>query len=184
MSRPEEILKRVRIAAPCPTRWENMQGDERTRYCSLCKLNVYNLSDMTAKEAAGLVCESEGRLCVRFYQRRDGTVLTKDCPMGVRAIRKRLASSLACLFVLFTAGIAYASNLSRRGSADTGPSALMAEARNRIRQTEPFKTVLEWIDPPAPQPLTRTPLPGAMVYAPPTPVLGRIASPAQKTHTP
>ena len=37
---------------------------------------------MTEEEALKLVEEREGRLCVRFYQRRDGTVLTTDCPVG------------------------------------------------------------------------------------------------------
>ena len=46
--------------------------------------NVYNLSDMTEEEALKLVEEREGRLCVRFYQREDGTVLTSDCPVGSR----------------------------------------------------------------------------------------------------
>jgi ribonuclease PH len=31
-----------------------------------------------------LVIEKEGRMCVRFYQRADGSALTSDCPVGVR----------------------------------------------------------------------------------------------------
>jgi Carboxypeptidase regulatory-like domain len=68
-----------------------MAGDDRVRYCGQCRLNVYNLSAMSAKEAENLVASREGRLCVRFYQRRDGTVLTKDCPVGLRIVMRRLA---------------------------------------------------------------------------------------------
>jgi hypothetical protein len=177
MENPEQILKRVRIAAPCPANWDNMEGDERKRYCALCKLNVYNLSDMTAREAARLVSESEGRLCIRFYQRRDGTVLTRDCPVGVRALRKRLASTVACVFVLFTAGIAYASSLGRRGSLEDRRDSMIAEASQRIRRTEPFKTILDWIDPPQPV-VTKgmTAYPGSMVFLPP-PAVGRVVQP-------
>ena len=72
----------LRIAAPCKAPWENMDGDERVRFCRECNRNVYNLSAMTDAEARRVVAEREGRLCVRFYQRRDGTVLTSDCPVA------------------------------------------------------------------------------------------------------
>src|SRR5581483_9913884 len=36
-----------------------------------------------------LVRDKEGRMCVRMYQRADGTVLTSDCPVGVRRERLR-----------------------------------------------------------------------------------------------
>jgi len=74
----------LRIASPCKAPWENMDGDERVRFCRECNRNVYNLSAMTEREARRVVAEREGRLCVRFYQRRDGTVLTSDCPVGAK----------------------------------------------------------------------------------------------------
>ena len=61
-----------------------MFGDDRVRFCSSCKLNVYNLSGMTRREAERLVYLTEGSLCVRFYRRKDGTLLTEDCPIGMR----------------------------------------------------------------------------------------------------
>lgn len=75
-------LKNIRVAAPCPADWNEMYGDERKRFCSECKLNVYNLSGMTRREAERLIVNAEGRLCVRFFRRADGTVLTKNCPVG------------------------------------------------------------------------------------------------------
>ena len=59
-----------------------MDGDDRVRFCRECNRNVYNLTAMTEREAHRVVTEREGRLCVRFYQRQDGTVLTSDCPVG------------------------------------------------------------------------------------------------------
>jgi len=73
---------RLTIASPCPASWDDMEGDDRVRFCPECELNVYNLSAMTEEKALKLVEEREGRLCVRLYQRRDGTVLTTDCPVG------------------------------------------------------------------------------------------------------
>lgn len=74
----------LRIASPCRAPWDNMDGDDRVRFCRECNRNVYNLSAMTKREARRVVTEREGRLCVRFYQRRDGTVLTSDCPVGAK----------------------------------------------------------------------------------------------------
>jgi hypothetical protein len=95
-------LRRVRIASPCPADWDAMYGDDRVRFCSKCELNVFNLSAMTRAEAERLVVNREGRLCVRFYRRGDGTILTRDCPVGLRAIKrkaKRVVVACASLLV-------------------------------------------------------------------------------------
>ncbi|MET0623801.1 MAG: hypothetical protein ABW250_12525, partial [Pyrinomonadaceae bacterium] len=84
-------LDEVRIAAPCPADWGKMVGDERVRFCGSCNLHVYNLSGMTRRDAEALVTNAEGRLCVRFYRRRDGTILTRNCPVGLSAVRRRAA---------------------------------------------------------------------------------------------
>ena len=68
-----------------------MIGDERVRFCGQCELNVYNLSAITKAQAENLIVRTEGRLCVRFYRRRDGSILTQDCPVGLRALRQRMS---------------------------------------------------------------------------------------------
>ncbi|HZW05892.1 MAG TPA: hypothetical protein VFF65_02120 [Phycisphaerales bacterium] len=87
------LLDRVQIAAPCHARWEDMTGDERTRHCAECRLDVHNLSAMTRTEAEAFLRErlggEGGRLCARIYRRADGTVLTADCPVGLAALRAR-----------------------------------------------------------------------------------------------
>jgi hypothetical protein len=84
-------LEGVRVAAPCPADWEKMVGDERVRFCGQCSLHVYNLSGMTKREAEGLVANAEGRLCVRYYSRADGSILTRNCPVGLRALKQRVS---------------------------------------------------------------------------------------------
>ena len=90
------LLEELRIATPCRADWDDMQGDDRVRFCGRCQKNVYNLSAMRRDEAEALVREREGRLCVRFYRRHDGTVLTADCPVGVerRRLRQRVWASV------------------------------------------------------------------------------------------
>lgn len=36
-------LDSVRIASPCSSDWNAMYGNERMRFCSECKLNVYKV---------------------------------------------------------------------------------------------------------------------------------------------
>jgi hypothetical protein len=96
-------LDRVKVAAPCPAEWERMTGDDRQRFCHQCSLNVYNLSGMTRREAEALVADSEGRLCVRYFRRADGTILTSNCPVGLRALKRRASRvARACLSAVLT----------------------------------------------------------------------------------
>ena len=89
MSRFDSPLTNIRIASPCSADWEQMYGDDRKRFCGDCKLNVYNLSGMNREEAEALIMNAEGRLCVRFYKRRDGSVITEDCPVGWARVKQR-----------------------------------------------------------------------------------------------
>src|SRR4051812_40546956 len=76
---------RVKLATPCKADWSQMKGDDRARFCAMCRKNVFNISALTAQQARELVRQKEGNLCVAFYQRPDGTVLTADCPVAVNA---------------------------------------------------------------------------------------------------
>ena len=89
MPRFEGPLNNIKIASPCQANWHEMFGNDRKRFCGECKLNVYNLSGMSQAEAEDLLENSEGRLCVRFYRRADGTVLTQNCPVGWAKVKQR-----------------------------------------------------------------------------------------------
>jgi hypothetical protein len=83
-----------------------MPGDETVRHCQLCNLNVYNLSDMSEKEIYSLFRKKEGRLCIKIYKRRDGTLITDNCPRGLRAARNRLKIIVASIVaMLVTIGL-------------------------------------------------------------------------------
>jgi hypothetical protein len=66
---------RLDIATPCRKSWAGMAGGRRVRGC---RQNVYHLSDLSERDAVALVRRVEGRLCVRYFVRPDGTVLTRD----------------------------------------------------------------------------------------------------------
>lgn len=109
MLRFSNPLSKVRVASPCPADWDSMIGDERVRFCGQCELNVYNLSAMTKAQAENLIVRTEGRLCVRFFRRTDGSILTQDCPVGLRALRQRMSRirrAVASMLLGFFAGSA------------------------------------------------------------------------------
>jgi len=97
----------LRVASPCSVSWESMTGNERVRRCNSCETNIYNTAAMTKAEVERLILKNEGRLCIRLHKRADGTVITKDCPNGLRAFRKRTArfagATLTAILGLFSA---------------------------------------------------------------------------------
>ena len=117
---------RLEVASPCSANWEKMSGDARRRHCAACNKNVYDLSSMTRAEIDALITVTEGRFCGRLYQRADGTVLTADCPKGMKdrlrdaawSVRVRMAALAAGL----TAVLGMAGSLSEQ--PEPGPGGL------------------------------------------------------------
>lgn len=123
MSRFNSPLGNIKVASPCPASWDAMYGDERKRFCGECKLNVYNLSGMTRDEAEQLITNHEGRLCVRFYRRADGSVITADCPVGWAKVKQRtraaVTAAASLVMALFT-GVLVSDFFSERQSVTMG----------------------------------------------------------------
>lgn len=146
-------LDQIRIATPCPAAWKDMQGDERVRFCEQCRLNVYNISSMSKTDAEALIADTEGRLCVTYFQRSDGMVITRDCPLGVRvarAVTRRvvgLAAAICCVLLALTTWAENPSGIARTRS---------------LRHVEPFRRLIAWLD--------RQP-----TLNPPIRIMGRIA---------
>jgi hypothetical protein len=77
-----------------------MKGNDQVRHCGRCDQKVYDLSRLPQAEAAALVRRQEGRLCVRFYVRDDGTIVTADCWSRLRALGRRGALAAVALVAL------------------------------------------------------------------------------------
>jgi hypothetical protein len=126
------LLRNATIASPCPAKWDDMSGDERVRFCKGCSKSVYNLSAMTRADAEALLRERGKNLCVRFFLRADGTILTGDCPVGARKKRVRRRAALALGGGLMAAGAAASwsaplrKRVSPRMAEGTSPSAEVA----------------------------------------------------------
>ncbi|MDQ5935616.1 MAG: hypothetical protein QG574_2922, partial [Cyanobacteriota bacterium erpe_2018_sw_21hr_WHONDRS-SW48-000092_B_bin.40] len=88
-AQPGPLKDRAFVEIPCPTSWDKMTGNDSVRFCSQCSLNVYNIANMTDKEAEAVFAKGTNgeRLCARLYRRPDGTIMTDNCPRALRKIR-------------------------------------------------------------------------------------------------
>ena len=73
-----QTLQLVQIKKPCDADWDLMAGDDQKRFCSHCQKRVHNLSMMSSDAAERLVCQSAGKICIRFARIPDGSMLTLD----------------------------------------------------------------------------------------------------------
>lgn len=113
-------LHRIDVPSPCTASWDKMKGDDRVRHCSDCNKNVFNLSAMAAAEATTLLADNQnGDLCVRFYRRPDGTVMTSDCSTSTRAFARRTLRKLPAMAGATVLALSAAS--AGAGQADPAP---------------------------------------------------------------
>lgn len=139
MSRFQHPLDHVSVASPCPANWDDMIGTERARFCGQCSLNVYNLSAMTRTEAEDLIAQSEGRLCVRFFRRADGTILTQNCPVGFAAVRARLkrrATAVLTAIATFLGGVGLFSAFDEFADRGTTVQGMRIPVERSLRREE------------------------------------------------
>lgn len=65
---------------------------------------------MTTQDAEKLLTETTGRVCIRLFRRKDGTVMTKDCPVGLRAVRLKIATIYGAGLAAVSVALAYVLN--------------------------------------------------------------------------
>ena len=141
MSKFTNPLENIKIASPCAADWDEMVGDNQRRFCGACKLNVYNLSGMSRREAENLIVQSDGRLCVRFYKRPDGSILTEDCPVGWQVIRRNIsktATAFASLVFTALSGIGLANYF-----AESREQQMMGKTVSKIENTTMSEIAIE-----------------------------------------
>lgn len=71
-----------RLSYACPIPWASMRGDERERYCSKCARSVVNVSLLTHDQREALLANPPpGGLCVSYYQRLSGEMVSAENPL-------------------------------------------------------------------------------------------------------
>lgn len=126
-------LDSIVIENPCKVDWNSMTGDEKTRFCGQCKLNVHNISEMEDEEIRELFKTSSDsnskQLCLRMYKRPDGTVVRRNCQFKVRQLKKALHRSVASIV-----GLTAWFTLAQPVLAQSEPEAKVTAAKNERKQ--------------------------------------------------
>jgi hypothetical protein len=100
-------INALRVAKPCSVGWDSMNGDDRARMCDQCSLTVYNLEGLSKNEVFDLVGNDSERVCVRLRRRPDGTIITRDCPKGLAAYRRRIGKLASAAFAAILGLVSY-----------------------------------------------------------------------------
>lgn len=123
-----DLVSQAFIETPCEVSWDKMTGNDSVRFCSQCSLNVYNIANLTDKEAQAVFAKGKaaGRVCARLYRRPDGTIMTDNCPRALRKIRDgsrwlktKIVASITLVFSLFAPAPSNASDAENKGNAKT-----------------------------------------------------------------
>ncbi len=140
MQNPKLQMKNIMIASPCTVDWNTMVGDDRVRVCGACKHKVYDTSKLTTKEIVDLMAR-DTNACLKIYRRADGTLLTEDCPFGLRTLRRgartvsKIAASLWALALSLTSVSAQSGTVKPESTPKPKASSITAEAKAKESQT-------------------------------------------------
>ena len=148
MSQVASILDDIRVATPCRADWDKMNGDEQSRFCQSCQKNVYNVAMMSREEALALIEKKEGNLCMRLSRRADGTLITSDCPVGIKTKRRRRGWTIAAILAALIP-----SPLSAMLKQASAKTLRAIPAVSVLEQTQTGEKVFAWLDP-QPDPVT------------------------------
>src|SRR4051812_36390024 len=120
-------LSQFRVQKPCPKNWDEMIGDEKKRFCDHCNLHVHNISTMSDGERTALT-QNAGRLCVAYFQRNDGSIVTRSwmdsLTNSFRGISSLAASVMALVFPLALVGCDDRSTSQTLGEPLASPQAI------------------------------------------------------------
>ena len=141
MTSPRNFLDRIEITSPCTADWNEMTGTEQIRYCSECHKYVYNLLEMTRREAEALVAGRRDQMCARFTRDLDGKTLTVDSLPPVRLLGWRpgpIATAVVGAMISITPG---AAALAKGHQAVAGSSYSLNESGHRAKRPAPGSNI-------------------------------------------
>lgn len=94
----KRLLDQIQVQSPCTASWDSMVGNDQIRFCQHCNQTVHDISAITRKDVARLIAKSQGRLCVRYQRRPDGSFDTLKTAKTLHQISPRVARLAAGAF--------------------------------------------------------------------------------------
>ncbi len=126
---------------------------------------MHNVKELSEAEVVQLLSEATGRVCGRVYQRSDGTVLTKDCPVGVAKVRRQVAMAFLTVAAIVVAALGLrakgpSGSTQAGGVFHTDLKSRLVDAKEYLRDTAIFGPIIDRLDP--------RPIAGEMIAVPPS----------------
>ncbi|NJM53522.1 MAG: carboxypeptidase regulatory-like domain-containing protein, partial [Blastocatellia bacterium] len=72
----KSLLDSIDVPKPCDKIWDEMIGNDVSRFCLHCEKDIYNISAMTRKEAKKLLFQSSEKVCIRMEKEANGRIKT------------------------------------------------------------------------------------------------------------
>lgn len=127
-------LEAIEIPTPCPMLWENLDGDERKRFCDECGKHVHDLSALTRVEAEALLSENEAKLCVSYELTPTGGIKTRDYSETFRCSREAVRGAVG---LVAGALVAVCSTLPALAKDALSPHRTMGKIRANVNSEAP-----------------------------------------------
>jgi hypothetical protein len=131
----------LHCASPCAARGDApLIGSGRERYCWRCGRDVYDIASLSPQDARAVLGLGGAAPPPRLYVRDDGSVMTADCPVGMRRrrVRRWLAASMWAFILAAPLALAWPPQL-REGPTDADfTAALGASGAHVNRIGHPF----------------------------------------------
>lgn len=128
--------------------WDEMTGTERVRDCSQCRRQVFNISEMTNEEAEAFLVENGDSQCLTYYRRKDGTIMTDDCPVALRKLRNQLRGLRRAAGLLVTTILSVGTAFAQKAETpvkplnDNGEHQGLSRTMGRVQFVDTFKYTL------------------------------------------
>ena len=99
---PRQRVHELKVLQPCHVPWDEMQGDDRSRFCKICEKQVYNFSQMHESEIIDCLRDRSESVCAQIRRSDDGRIVTKQCKPSRRWFQFSLFSLLALMTTVAT----------------------------------------------------------------------------------
>ncbi len=109
------LFDALTITRECPISWTAAELERPINFCNQCQKNVYNLTVMTDKQVEAILRgEGSARPCIIMKRRKNGSLVTDNCPVRLRSMRSRVRLAATTLIVL-AAGLLFSQSVDAQG---------------------------------------------------------------------
>jgi hypothetical protein len=107
-------INNIELAIPnaCHLKWQNMQGDKKTRYCNECHTKIYNFSEMSQDEINNVMAKN-AKVCARMDANTKAYV-SKYALTQHYFKKKNIKAALLCIMSMIISPVTNALDINKK----------------------------------------------------------------------